>query len=354
MPPHRPPDPVAMHPRSSSRVSITLVPLASTLLGIAAFARAGAAEPPRSDLRPAGEVAAAERNTPVAGMTLALVPALLRNHLVLPEGAGLVIREVVAGSPAEAAGLRMHDVLVFLDGQALLRPDHLAALIAAAGPETPLLLEVRRAGRQLSVSLNPSRSSGADSLPPQPGAPATLAEPPPGAAPIPTTQPTIGPAAAAPSAPFVPPPGARRLGPDAVLLEDRDYWLKVYRDADTCLMARDARGWLVFNGPIATPQQRSLIPRRVRERVATLELMLDAVAAPATTPPPLAVAAGPTAPAAAKPAPPPSVTPPPASAGIDPASVGRSRALLPQAPAAATIEPITEIGRLDVDPIEIR
>ena len=354
MPPHRPPDPVAMHPRSSSRVSITLVPLASTLLGIAAFARAGAAEPPRSDLRPAGEVAAAERNTPVAGMTLALVPALLRNHLVLPEGAGLVVREVVAGSPAEAAGLRMHDVLVFLDGQALLRPDHLAALIAAAGPETPLLLEVRRAGRQLSVSLNPSRSSGADSLPPQPGAPATLAEPPPGAAPIPTTQPTIGPAAAAPSAPFVPPPGARRLGPDAVLLEDGDYWLKVYRDADTCLMARDARGWLVFNGPIATPQQRSLIPRRVRERVATLELMLDAVAAPATTPFPLAVAAGPTAPAAAKPAPPPSVTPPPASAGTAPASVGRSRALLPQAPAAATIEPITEIGRLDVDPIEIR
>jgi hypothetical protein len=290
-------------------------------------------------------------------MTLVPVPALLRNHLVLPEGAGLVVREVAAGSTAEAAGLRVHDLLVFLDGQALLRPDHLAALVTAAGPEAPLLLEVRRAGRQLSVSLNPSRASGNGGVPPQPGAPAALAEPPPGAAPIPTHQPTTGPVAAAPSTPFVPPPGARRLGPDAVLLEDRDYWLKVYRDADTCLMARDARGWLVFNGPIATPQQRSLIPRRVRERVAKLELMLDAVADPPTTPPLPAVAAGPTAPlqsATPAPAPAPRVTAPPTTVAAPPASVGTASAPPPRAPAAPTIEPVTEIGRLDVDPIEIR
>jgi len=346
-----------MHPRSFSRVSITMARLASALLGLTVLPRAGAAEPPRSDLRPAGEVAAAERNTPVAGMTLVPVPPLLRNHLVLPEGAGLVVRDVAAGAPAEAAGLRVHDVLVFLDGQALLRPDHLAALIAAAGPEAPLVLEVRRAGRQLSVSLNPSRASGGASVPPQPGAPAALAEPPPGAAPIPTTPTASVPVAAAPSTPFVPPPGARRLGPDAVLLEDRDFWLKVYRDSDTCLMARDARGWLVFNGPISTPQQRSLIPRRVRERVVQLELMLDAVAAPPTTPPPPAVAAGPTPPpplAKPAPAPPTSVTAPSTSAAAPPASVGTASTPSPQAPAAVTVEPVTEIGRLDVDPIEIR
>lgn len=339
-----------MHPRSFSRVSITVARLASALLGLTALPRAGAVEPPRSDLRPAGEVAAAERNAPVAGMTLVPVPPLLRNHLVLPEGAGLVVREVAAGAPAEAAGLRVHDVLVFLDGQALLRPDHLAALVAAAGPEAPLVLEVRRAGRQLSVSLNPSRASGGASVPPQPGAPAALAEPPPSAAPMPPTPTASVPVAAAPSTPFVPPPGARRLGPDAVLLEDRDFWLKVYRDADTCLMARDARGWLVFNGPISTPQQRSLIPRQVRERVANLELMLDAVAAPPTTAPPPAVAAGPTAPpplAKPAPAPTPSVAAPPASVGIPSAPP-------PRAPAAVTVEPVTEIGRLDVDPIEIR
>jgi hypothetical protein len=97
-------------------------------------------------------------------------------------------------------------------------------------------------------------------------------------------------------------------------------------------MARDARGWLVFNGPIATPEQRSLIPRQVRERVAKLEQMLDAVAVtPAPLPKPPAVATEPPKP---RPAPAAPVTAAPAS------------------PAAA--EPVTEIGRLDVDPIEIR
>lgn len=345
-----------MHPRSPSRASIPVAHLASALLGLAAAAPAGAVEPPRSDLRPAGEVAAAERPTPLAGMTLAPVPALLRTHLLIPEGVGLVVREIVAGSPAEAAGLRVHDLLVSLDGQPLLRPDHPAALVAAAGPEAPLVLDIRRAGKQLSVSLNPARIPSAPpsdppsdpSVPPQPGVPAPLAEPPPGAAPIPPTQSAGVPVAAAPSAPFVPPPGARRLGPDAVLLEDRDFWLKVYRDSDTCLMARDARGWLVFNGPIATPQQRSLIPRRVRERVAQLELMLDTVATPAPSipPPPPAVAARPTAP-------PPSVAIAPA-ASEPTANAPAVRPPVAAAPPPPTVEPGTEIGRLDVDPIEVR
>ncbi len=332
-----------MHPRSPSRVSITIARLVSALLGLAAASPAVATEPPRSDLRPAGEVAAAERPSLVAGMTLAPVPALLRTHLVLPDGVGLVVREIDAGSPPEVAGLRVHDLLVSLDGQALLRPDHLAALVAAAGPEAPLVLDLRRAGKPLSLSLNPSRPSRAASVPPLPGAPAALAEPPPGAAPMPPTPTTSVPVAAAPSASFVPPPGAQRLGPDAVLLADRDFWLKVYRDSDTCLMARDARGWLVFNGPIATPQQRSLIPRRVRERVTQLELMLDAVAAPpATIPLPLpAVATGPTA-------------PPPSAASAPPANAPAARPPVAAAPPAPAVEPVTEIGRLDVDPIEVR
>jgi hypothetical protein len=80
-------------------------------------------------------------------------------------------------------------------------------------------------------------------------------------------------------------------------------------------MVRDGRGWLLFNGPIATPQQRSLIPRRVRDRVILLEQMLDTVAVHRPSPTPTA-----TAPA----------TPPPQA------------------------EPVAEIGSLDVAPIEIR
>jgi hypothetical protein len=200
-------------------------------------------------------------------------------------------------------------------------------LVAASNPEAALALDIRRGGQCCVVSLSPAPPAVDDTLPPQPNAPAPLAEPPPGAAPIPTGQPMPGPMVTEPTPPFVPPPGARRLGPDAVLLEDRDYWLKVYRAADTCLMARDARGWLVFNGPISTPQQRSLIPKRIRDRVTHLELMLDAVA----------VSAPPT------PLPAPPVTPPPAAAATPPATTPT----LPD-------EPVTEIGRLDVDPIEVR
>jgi hypothetical protein len=322
-----------MHPRSPCRVSIRIGRSLTILVGFAGTTPMGlAAEPPRSDLRPAGEVAADERLSPLAGLSTAPVPPLLRGHIVLPEGVGLVVRTVAPGSRAERAGVRVHDVLVSLDGQGLLRPDHLAELVAAAGPEAPLALDVLRAGSHFTAPLAVPPAAVDDTLPPQPDAPAPLAEPPPGAAPIPTGQPVSEPLAATPAEPFVPPPGARRLGPDAVLLEGRDYWLKVYRAADLCLMARDARGWLVFNGPIATPEQRSLIPRQVRERVAKLEQMLDAVAVtPAPLPKPPAVATEPPKP---RPAPAAPVTAAPAS------------------PAAA--EPVTEIGRLDVDPIEIR
>lgn len=325
-----------MHPRRPCRVSIRIGRSLTILVGLAGATPIGmAVEPPRSDLRPAGEVAANERLSPLAGLTTAPVPPLLRGHIVLPEGVGLVVRTVASGSRAERAGLRVHDVLVSLDGQGLLSPDHFTGLVAAAGPESPLALDVLRAGRHLTASLAAPRvvppAAVEDTLPPQPDAPAPLAALPPDAAPIPNGQPVPEPVVATPSRPFVPPPGARRLGPDAVLLEGRDYWLKVYRAADLCLMARDARGWLVFNGPIATPEQRSLIPRQVRERVAQLEQMLDAVAA--TSPPlpkPPAVASEPQKPAPAPPAAPPPQAPPPAA------------------------EPVTEIGRLDVDPIEIR
>lgn len=318
-----------MHTPIPGRASLTVVRPLAALLGLTwAASMAPATDPPRSDLRPAGEVAAAERDSPAAGVTVAPVPAMLRGHIELPPGVGLVVRSVASGSTAERAGLRVHDVLVSLDGRPLKRPEDLAALVAAAGPTAPLLLEIRRAGTVASLTLSPSPPPDDERMPPQPAAPAPLAAPPPGAAPIRADQPAGSTPTAPRTTPFTPPPGARRLGPDAVLLEDRDYWLKVYRAADTCLMARDSRGWLVFNGPISTPQQRSLIPRQVRERVTNLEMMLDAVA---VAPPPAQTA--------------PTIPPPPAAPPAPP------QAAVPPAPQA---EPVAEIGRLDVAPIEIR
>ena len=125
------------------------------------------------------------------------------------------------------------------------------------------------------------------------------------------------------------------------MIDNRDFWLKVYRDTETCLMVRDARGWLLFNGPIATPQQRSLIPRRVRDRVIQLETMLDAVAVRTDAPPPGAPRSLEPVTAAA-----PGTAAAPVTQAQEAAGPGR----IP----AKEAEPFVEIGSLDVAPIEIR
>lgn len=274
----------------------------------AVLASTTAAEPPRSILQPAGELAAAAARWPLAGLTTSRASDVLREQLALPAGAGLIVEDVAAGSAAERAGVRRHDVLVALDEQWLVLPEQLPALLYGSDESTPHRLDIRRGGAAAAIHLGP---------PPRSEAPAEIPRTMPPAAPAPA--PPTPPRAAA--EPFVPPPGARRIGPDAVVLEHRDCKLKVYRDSDTFLSVRDGRGWLVFNGPISTPEQRSLIPRRVRDRVERLEAMLDTVA----------VEPGPTAPAA-----------PAAPAALAP----------PAADGAAG--PVAEIGLLDVPPIEVR
>ncbi len=309
------------------------VALGTVLVAATGTARA---EPPRSIIQPAAELAAADRASPAAGLTTSRAPEVLREQLALPAGAGLVVEGIVAGSAAERAGLKRHDVLVSLDDQWLVLPEQVAALAAAAAPNAPLVLDVRRAGRSLTLSLgtqSPAPAEAAAGAPP--ATPQAPAAPPLASPPAPATR----------AEPLPPLPGARRLGPDAVLLEDRDCRLKVYRDGDTRLSVRDARGWLVFNGPIATPAQRALIPRRVRDRVERLEVMLDAVADSAA-PPPLPAA--------------PALADPPRAAPVEAAAMPAGP---PAAPAATVVgpasrtppdAPVAEVGSLDVAPIEIR
>lgn len=70
------------------------------------------------------------------------IPARLGERLGLPGRLGLVIVNLEAGGPAEAAGLLLGDVLVALDGQSVGDP---ADLLAALGPD--------RVGRRVEVRL---------------------------------------------------------------------------------------------------------------------------------------------------------------------------------------------------------
>ncbi|RLS29188.1 MAG: hypothetical protein DWH79_12640 [Planctomycetota bacterium] len=298
----------------------------------------------RSHIQTAGEVAASERLSLAAGLVTSRASEVLREQLGLEGGSGLVVKTVAPGSAAESAGVRRHDVLVALDDQLLVLPEQLSALVSASSPDAPLLLEARRGGRTISISLRQSArktDAPAASPPLEPSVTAVTAapvsQPTEPAAPTTVVPPRESAIPAARSA-GQPPPNAVRLAADAVLLQDRDYWLKVYRDSETCLMVRDARGWLVFNGPIATPQQRSLIPIRVRERVEQLEAMLDG-------PMPTDTSETVASPAAAA-----TFAPPPVAIAETSAAAANTPASLATVPQ----EPVAEIGLLDVAPIEVR
>lgn len=80
------------------------------------------------------------------GLHTAPVPASLRAHVDLPEGAGLVVRAVVTASPAERAGLQKHDILTHLEDQLLINPAQLRSLVRAKRPGDTLIFTYLRQG----------------------------------------------------------------------------------------------------------------------------------------------------------------------------------------------------------------
>lgn len=86
---------------------------------------------------PANPPAAAQNEPPRAGLLgirVAPVTADVQRRVGLPEARGAVVVDVVAGSPADRAGLAIGAVIVALDGQRVDTQEDLARLIAAAGP----------------------------------------------------------------------------------------------------------------------------------------------------------------------------------------------------------------------------
>lgn len=224
----------------------------------------------RSHIQPVGEVAATERQSPAIGLVTARAPAVLREQLRLERGAGLVVESVTAGSVAERAGLQRHDVLVSIDGQFLLLPEQLQTFLEASDGDAPLACRLIRGGSEQTISLRADAVAVAKSEPARRAAgalkpaesvlklvPRKSAEPEPKVA-----------VQKSSTAVAVPLPGG------GVQQRDADYAIKLTGGSETRLLVRDARGRIVFNGAIDTPEQRSLVPPAVRSRVAGLEQLL--------------------------------------------------------------------------------
>ena len=104
-----------------------------------------------------GTVAAAEAGDYWLGVACFPVPEALRSQLGLAEHeGGILIRDVVPESPAAKAGIRRDDVLMKVNGKPLTNPEDLIKVVNA-GKDKKLALELIRAGKKVSVSVQPEK-----------------------------------------------------------------------------------------------------------------------------------------------------------------------------------------------------
>ena len=80
--------------------------------------------------------------------------AVLRTHLQLADGVGIVVENVVKDSPAEKAGLRRHDVLIAVNGEQVTDMVMLQQAVGASEGK-PVELKVIRLAKEETMSATP-------------------------------------------------------------------------------------------------------------------------------------------------------------------------------------------------------
>ena len=338
MQPHR-------HLRGSIRpgVAVPLVAVAIAAITVVTPADADPGPAMPVSTRGTGSTAPPARAGIDLGLGVSPASDVLREQLALAAGTGLVVDTVVEGSIAARAGIRRHDVLVSLDDRPLVAVSQMAGLLEPSGREPPLRCQVVRGGSSLAFRL-PVR------LPPGWARGDLQAASRDAGQQRPAVRGRVG--------------LMMRVADETLMQQDPDFHIKVTTGAETRLFVRDARGLTVYNGPIDTPEQRSLVPIAVRDRVERMERLL---AAPATghgavahlSSAPTAGERGAARTGSARP------VAHESNAARVPSERTASRAEPRQADAGAaeTVRdrrpvdgdaPVIEIGRLDIEPVEIR
>jgi hypothetical protein len=75
------------------------------------------------------------------------------HQLGLPNGLHLQVERVAEGSPAEDAGLQLHDILLKFDDQILVNPEQLKTLVRMRNPGERINLSILRQSKPLSLSV---------------------------------------------------------------------------------------------------------------------------------------------------------------------------------------------------------
>ncbi len=90
------------------------------------------------------------------GVDIAVPDAALKAQLNLPDDQGLTVTQVPDDSIGAQAGLKVHDVIVELDGQGVSEPAALARLLDAAAGKS-VKIKLWRAGKQTDLMATPKK-----------------------------------------------------------------------------------------------------------------------------------------------------------------------------------------------------
>jgi C-terminal processing protease CtpA/Prc len=86
------------------------------------------------------------------GVSIEPADEALRAQLSLPSGQGVLVSDVVSGSPAEKAGVKKHDIVLELGGKPIDSPQTLASQVQTA-QDKPTTLKLLRAGKPVTLPI---------------------------------------------------------------------------------------------------------------------------------------------------------------------------------------------------------
>jgi hypothetical protein len=221
------------------------------------------------------------------GVETSPVSSVLTDQLGLKRGIGLVFNMVVAGSPADIAGLKEHDIMLKLDDQWLIDPHQLAVLVRNHKEGDEITITYVRSGKEATTKAkltlhdaprNTMWKRGFDGLPDELMGPPFGGEE--GARRVLGIMKTArGPRSEARI--ITRHKGETQAGPSTTILNlnhsdlvysDDEGTLEVKNaDAGRNLTAKDAQGKIIFQGPINTDNERAAIPSPVRARLDQLD-----------------------------------------------------------------------------------
>lgn len=208
------------------------------------------------------------------GVETAPVSETLTDQLNLPKNFGLVVLHISPDSPASTAMLKAHDILLKLDDQLLVDTYQLSVLIRSHKEGDEITVTYLRGGKEATAKAKLI-------LHPVPKLTSMSGE-------MPSWSRELGPEGFQGMLSMISPPAGSvavvddgrpetrifkmNTGNSHVSYDDRDGALDLtIVGGKQTLVAKDAKGAVLFSGPVDTPEQRKGLPAGVRARFDHLE-----------------------------------------------------------------------------------